>query len=171
MGNSLQRAQTAKRSQNTVHPAWVGAEEAKEVSNKRKKEMGKADQVPSQQQGPPPQAPPSYSQATGGVPPASPFTPGPVPSTHHAQTHGPTIVTTVVPVGPHPTHMICPSCHAEIDSSTETKPGLIAYISGFIIALCGCWCGCCLIPCCVDECMDVHHNCPNCKAYLGRFKR
>jgi hypothetical protein len=35
----------------------------------------------------PPSAPPSYSQATGGVPPASPFTPGPVPGTHHNQ-HG-----------------------------------------------------------------------------------
>jgi hypothetical protein len=35
-------------------------------------------------EGPPPQAPPTYFQATGGVPPASPFTPGPVPGTHHA---------------------------------------------------------------------------------------
>jgi hypothetical protein len=26
--------------------------------------------------GPPPAAPPSYSQAVGGVPPSSPFTPG-----------------------------------------------------------------------------------------------
>lgn len=50
---------------------------------------------------------------------------------------GPSIVTTVVPVGPHPTHMICPSCHAEIDTATQTKPGLIAYISGAIICLVG----------------------------------
>lgn len=50
---------------------------------------------------------------------------------------GPQIVTTVVPVGPHPTHMICPSCHAEIDTATQTKPGLIAYISGAIIAILG----------------------------------
>lgn len=34
-----------------------------------------------------------------------------------------------------------------------------------------CWFGCCLIPCCIDECMDVHHTCPNCKAYLGRHRR
>lgn len=50
---------------------------------------------------------------------------------------GPQIVTTVVPVGPHPTHMICPSCHAEIDTATKTKPGLIACISGAIIFLLG----------------------------------
>lgn len=30
---------------------------------------------------------------------------------------------------------------------------------------------CCLIPCCIDECMDVHHTCPNCQAYLGRYRR
>lgn len=34
-----------------------------------------------------------------------------------------------------------------------------------------CWLGCCLIPCCIDECMDVHHSCPHCKAYLGRHRR
>uniref|UniRef100_A0A6P7FYC0 Uncharacterized protein LOC114335456 n=1 Tax=Diabrotica virgifera virgifera TaxID=50390 RepID=A0A6P7FYC0_DIAVI len=42
---------------------------------------------------------------------------------------GPEIVTTVVPVGPNPTHMICPHCHAEIDTTTKRSPGCIAYIS------------------------------------------
>lgn len=78
---------------------------------------------------PPPSAPPSYAQAVGGVLPTSPFTPQQPGTTH--------IVTTVVPIGSHPTHMICPSCHAEIDSSTRTEPGLIAYISGFVIAMLG----------------------------------
>lgn len=50
---------------------------------------------------------------------------------------GPQIVTTVVPVGPQPTHMICPSCHAEVDTATQKKPGLIAYISGAVIFLVG----------------------------------
>uniref|UniRef100_A0A171ASQ7 Cell death-inducing p53-target protein 1 n=1 Tax=Triatoma infestans TaxID=30076 RepID=A0A171ASQ7_TRIIF len=83
----------------------------------------------------------------------------------------PTIVTTVVPLGPHPTHMICPHCHVEIESTTKREPGIVAYISGIIIFLMGCWCGCCLIPCCIDSCVDVHHDCPNCGAYLGRFRR
>lgn len=52
-------------------------------------------------------------------------------------TGGPSILTTVVPVGPQPTHMICPHCRAEIDTSTKTEPGIIAYISGFIICLLG----------------------------------
>lgn len=48
---------------------------------------------------------------------------------------------------------------------------MIAYVSGIVIALLGCVFGCCLIPCCIDECMDIHHTCPNCKAYLGRHGR
>lgn len=114
---------------------------------------------------PPPYAPPPTGQTMGGVPPASPFTPAEV----YGQ--GPTIVTTIVPLGPGSTHTICPHCHAEIESTTKTEPGMIAYISGVVIALLGCWLGCCLIPCCIDECMDVHHTCPNCKSYLGRYRR
>lgn len=49
----------------------------------------------------------------------------------------PDFVTTVVPVGPNPTHMICPYCRAEIDTTTRTKPGLIAYISGGLLCLFG----------------------------------
>lgn len=81
-------------------------------------------------QGMPACPPPSYSQVIGGVAPASPFTP-------QSTVGGPPIVTTVIPVGPNSTRMICPSCHAEISSSTETKPGMIAYVSGLIIALLG----------------------------------
>lgn len=51
--------------------------------------------------------------------------------------NGPTILTTVVPVGPQSTHMICPHCLAEIETSTKTEPGMIAYISGVVIALLG----------------------------------
>ncbi|VVD02805.1 LITAF domain-containing protein-like [Leptidea sinapis] len=114
---------------------------------------------------PPTAAPPSYSQAVGGVGPSSPYTP------QYPPTAGPQIVTTVVPLGPHATHMICPSCHGEIDSATKKKPGVIAYIAGSLICLLGFFCGCCLIPCCIDSCMDVHHKCPNCGAYLGRYRR
>ncbi|KAL7291483.1 hypothetical protein TKK_0014745 [Trichogramma kaykai] len=118
--------------------------------------------------GPPPpyeMPPPSYAQCVGGVAPASPFTP--------AETYvpGPTIVTTIVPLGSGSTHTICPHCYTEIDTQTKTEPGMIAYVTGFLIAILGCWAGCCLIPCCIDECMDIHHTCPNCKAYLGRHRR
>lgn len=100
-----------------------------------------------------------------GCNPASPLTPQqPILTAQH-------IVTSVIPLGPHSTHMICPSCGTEITTKTNTTPGLIAYISGFLIAALGCFFGCCLIPCCIDECMDVHHTCPSCGSYLGRHRR
>lgn len=80
---------------------------------------------------PPPSAPPSYAQAVGGVPPAGQYVP------QHAVDGTTTIVTTVVPIGAQSTHTICPSCLVEIDTKTKTEPGLIAYISGVVIALLG----------------------------------
>lgn len=125
--------------------------------------------------------PPSYEEAIGG-PPIVPGQAYYVPPSHTTNTipisnqQGTPlvtqqIVTHVVTIGPHSTHMICPSCHGDINSKTRSSPGLIAWVSGFLIALFGCWFGCCLIPCCIDECMDVHHYCPNCNAYLGRHGR
>ena len=40
-------------------------------------------------------------------------------------TPGPQIVTTIIPVGPRATHMVCPHCHAEILSETRSTPGKI----------------------------------------------
>ena len=85
---------------------------------------------------PPPSAPPSYQEAVGGVKPVGPFTPV-APPTHAATVTNATIVTTVVPIGRAATHMICPHCHAEIETTTRTEPGMIAYLSGFVIALLG----------------------------------
>jgi len=110
-------------------------------------------------------APPSYTEAMGGVQASAPYVLG------NPITTGPTIVTTLVPLGPRSTHMICPCCQYEISTATQSTPGLIAYISGAVIALLGCFWGCCLIPCCFDECMDVRHTCPNCRSYLGQYRR
>lgn len=85
---------------------------------------------------PPPSAPPSYQEAVGGVKPVGPFTPVSAP-TATATGNATTIVTTVVPIGRTATHMICPSCHAEIETSIRTEPGMVAYLSGFLIALLG----------------------------------
>lgn len=77
--------------------------------------------------------------AVNGVNAAAPMTPQqPILTAQH-------IVTTVIPLGPHSTHTICPSCGCEMNTKTRTSPGLIAYVSGFLIAVFGCWLGCCLV--------------------------
>ena len=48
------------------------------------------------------------------------------------------------------------------------ESGTGTVVCGLIIAVLGGWVGCCLIPCCVDDCMDAVHECPNCHALVGR---
>ncbi|OAD55497.1 LITAF-like protein, partial [Eufriesea mexicana] len=109
-----------------------------------------------------PLAPPDYSQTLGTHLPAS------APETSYSR---PTTTIQIIPLGPQSTRTTCPYCFAQVDTTIKTEPGMIAYISGVVIALMGCWFGCCLIPCCIDECMDVHHSCSNCKAYLGHYRK
>ncbi|CAH0546768.1 unnamed protein product [Brassicogethes aeneus] len=40
-----------------------------------------------------------------------------------------------------------------------------------IVADCKCPFGCCLIPCFMEKCRNVDHICPNCRSYLGTYKR
>ena len=56
---------------------------------------------------------------------------------------------------------------------THTVPvtGLLTWLLSCTMLMLGCWLGCCLIPCCVRECQDIEHKCPNCKAHLGLYRR
>lgn len=77
------------------------------------------------------QPPPSYAQAMAGVTPAAPYTPQqPVLQQQH-------IITTVVPLGLDPCHMICPICHKEMETKTQKSPKAAAYIAGILICLLG----------------------------------
>lgn len=81
--------------------------------------------------------------------------------------------TTVQPTqfGPYPMRFTCPHCHAHVMTETYSTPGLLTYIlSGALCILAG-YLLCCLVPCCVRECKDIEHRCPNCQHKLGLFKR
>ncbi|XP_022914029.1 LITAF domain-containing protein [Onthophagus taurus] len=110
---------------------------------------------------PPPSAPPVYTHANIEYNYAYPRI--------HTD-NGVTIITTVVPVGADSTHMICPNCNTEIETTTFEKPRTIAYLLGAFICILGCFCGCCLIPCFMKSLRETHHSCPNCNHYLGRFR-
>lgn len=142
------------------------------------------------QSSPPPYSPPTYPQTS-----YSPFghkgsdiqqpTAPPPPGIHASSTSGvgapkpgqqPIIIysnTTVAPVqfGPYPMRFTCPNCNAQVMTETHSTPGLLTYIlSGALCVLAG-YLLCCLVPCCVRECKDIEHRCPNCKHRLGLFKR
>ncbi|VIO87312.1 Uncharacterized protein BM_BM9194 [Brugia malayi] len=143
--------------------------------------------------------PPSYEAAvcsntnSGGISQAKtnfgPFAPSPESSSNPAyipQTVNPTLPNSTamylephaipiivgVPVfGPHSCAMTCPSCNKAIVTETHTHAGLLSFTICGILLLFGCWLGCCLIPFCVKDCLDVNHTCPNCKILLGSYKK
>jgi len=70
-----------------------------------------------------------------------------------------------------PVRIKCQFCQADIVSSTYYETGTLTWVACFVIAIVGCWLGCCLIPFCMDACKDVVHQCPNCHQQVGRYNR
>jgi len=70
-----------------------------------------------------------------------------------------------------PVRIKCQFCSADIVTSTFYETGTLTWVACFIIAIVGCWLGCCLIPFCMDACKDVIHQCPNCHQQVGRYNR
>uniref|UniRef100_A0A0N5AH03 LITAF domain-containing protein n=1 Tax=Syphacia muris TaxID=451379 RepID=A0A0N5AH03_9BILA len=73
--------------------------------------------------------------------------------------------------GEEPVNLTCPGCHQQITTKTNLESGFLAWLSCILLALFGCFLGCCLIPFCVSWFKDVEHKCPNCGIVLGRYKR
>ncbi|XP_017758856.1 PREDICTED: lipopolysaccharide-induced tumor necrosis factor-alpha factor homolog isoform X2 [Eufriesea mexicana] len=64
---------------------------------------------------------------------------------------------------------VCPTCRANIKTTTisDRQPG--AHLCCIILCLFGCCCCSCL-PYCMGTFMSVHHFCPKCKRYIGTWK-
>nr|CUU99772.1 hypothetical transcript [Hymenolepis microstoma] len=73
--------------------------------------------------------------------------------------------------GKEPVDTFCVQCNHGIRTSTELMVGPCTHVAAGVICFFGCFCGCCLIPYCVDDCMDILHKCPNCHREMGKFKR
>ncbi|XP_062820670.1 lipopolysaccharide-induced tumor necrosis factor-alpha factor isoform X2 [Anolis carolinensis] len=123
---------------------------------------------------PPPSAPlpppPSYEETLGSNNSAqNPPKGGQPPPYPHP---GPAIyVQNQVAFYDQPVHMVCPSCGHLIVTHIDRKSGTLSWISCGTLCLLGCWAGCCLLPFCIDAFLDVDHNCPNCHALLGSYRR
>lgn len=120
--------------------------------------------------------PPSYSPP--GEEPKShasaPPPPGLHAPNHQSQQAQPMIIysnTTITPVqfGPYPIPYTCPNCNNNVMTETHSTPGLLTYILSGALCFLACYLVCC--PCCIRECKDIEHRCPNCQTKLGLFKR
>lgn len=72
-------------------------------------------------------------------------------------------------LGPSSVKMTCPTCRADIKSTTISDPQPSAHICCIVLCLFGC-CLCSCLPYCMSAFMSVHHFCPNCKNYIGTWK-
>ncbi|XP_049624840.1 lITAF domain-containing protein [Suncus etruscus] len=72
---------------------------------------------------------------------------------------------------PVPFHTTCPFCGNYVLTTTSSTPGLLSWVLCATFFLLGCVLGCCLLPFCMREMMDVRHKCPVCGNELYRFHR
>jgi len=90
--------------------------------------------------------------------------------------YAPPATTVVVGVGTpqlgfEPTVVTCPHCQQSVQTLVNYDAGLLTYLAVGACLLFGCWAGCCLIPCCVNNCQDARHSCPSCKKVIGTKTR
>ncbi|XP_011644077.1 lipopolysaccharide-induced tumor necrosis factor-alpha factor homolog [Pogonomyrmex barbatus] len=74
----------------------------------------------------------------------------------------------VYALGPNAVKMSCPTCHADIKTTTISDHQPSAHLCCIVLCLLGC-CLCSCLPYCMSAFMSVHHFCPNCKNYIGTW--
>lgn len=75
-----------------------------------------------------------------------------------------------IPLTHNPVQITCPNCLATTFTETKPIPGLLTYLLSGALFLVGCWI-CCLVPCCMPDCLDIEHRCSNCKQLIGTYRR
>lgn len=68
--------------------------------------------------------------------------------------------------GRNPQDLQCYHCKQFTRTNIHYTTGAANILACFGIALIGCFCGCCLIPFCIDSMKDVEHRCQHCGKFL-----
>ena len=68
-----------------------------------------------------------------------------------------------------PQQLFCANCNEIVLTKVEKKVGDGALLMGGVLFMCGCFLGCCLIPCFLDDFKDAKHFCMKCNSELGVF--
>lgn len=65
---------------------------------------------------------------------------------------------------------LCASCNQQVMTlvNYNTCNSLLPWVSCCLTCLTGCWCCCCWIPLCINECKTADHFCPQCRMLLGK---
>ncbi|XP_037952965.1 lipopolysaccharide-induced tumor necrosis factor-alpha factor homolog isoform X1 [Teleopsis dalmanni] len=126
------------------------------------------------------QNPPPYSatQQQPGFTPASYYQPPPQQPLYPPMPQPPPQQSTViiqtttpafVPIGSGPSHITCPSCHAQVLTTVKSEANTRTHCWALLLCLIGLW-PCVCLPYCMDSCQNSNHYCPNCNAYIGTYQ-
>eukprot|EP01017_Pseudomicrothorax_dubius_P019797 TRINITY_DN2181_c0_g2_i7.p1 TRINITY_DN2181_c0_g2~~TRINITY_DN2181_c0_g2_i7.p1 ORF type:complete len:144 (-),score=28.61 TRINITY_DN2181_c0_g2_i7:115-546(-) len=69
-----------------------------------------------------------------------------------------------------PTVVTCQFCGKSGITNVRYETAGGTYLACAGLLLIQCWCGCCLIPFCLDDCKDFVHFCSSCNNVVGRKK-
>ncbi|XP_067005105.2 lipopolysaccharide-induced tumor necrosis factor-alpha factor homolog [Anabrus simplex] len=81
-----------------------------------------------------------------------------------------TMIVGTPPLGPDPSNVQCPSCHAQIQTRVQYETSTRTHLIALLLCVVGCW-PCAIIPYCTEDCKTATHNCPSCGAYIGSYKK
>ncbi|XP_037952967.1 lipopolysaccharide-induced tumor necrosis factor-alpha factor homolog isoform X3 [Teleopsis dalmanni] len=116
------------------------------------------------------QPPPYSEEQQPGYTPASYYQPPhPQPPPQQSTVIITTTTPSLVPIGSGPTHITCPSCHAQVLTTVKTEATSRTHCWALLLCLVGLW-PCVCLPYCMDSCQNSNHYCPNCNAYIGTYQ-
>ncbi|KAI3634589.1 hypothetical protein MIR68_007500 [Amoeboaphelidium protococcarum] len=135
---------------------------------------GYGQQYPQQQWSQNQQNYPSAPQQGGyqaPIPPGSQYyNTSPVQQPQYQQQQQQQTVLQAVELTPNPQALFCPYCKQVVVSNVRTESGALTWLSCAGLTIIGCI-PCCLIPFCVQSCLNSEHLCPRCGLSIGYFRR
>ncbi|XP_076997972.1 lITAF domain-containing protein isoform X2 [Tamandua tetradactyla] len=70
-----------------------------------------------------------------------------------------------------PVRTTCTYCGSHVITVTSSVPGTLTWLMCTGLFMFGCALGCCFLPFCISDLMDVKHTCPVCQHEIYRFQR
>ncbi|KAL7048573.1 hypothetical protein ACKWTF_003406 [Chironomus riparius] len=72
-------------------------------------------------------------------------------------------------LGPDPVGITCPNCRSRVVTLVDDMTTMKTHSFAVLLAVLGCFCGCCCIPYCTKSCLAQKHTCPVCRSMIGIY--